>query len=147
MPLQSDYNVDEKAPIDYSGGKNSLYADIPMMFVKHPDTKDIRPITDIRAIRQAVKNLVLTKTHERPFQPELGCRVTAYLFENVDQFTAIAIRDEIVRVLQLHEPRIKNVQVTVDLDADNNRLLVTILFQIKLTNETAEVEFYLDRIR
>ena len=145
--LRSDYNVNEKVPRRVSTSHAGLFADIPIEFISHPQTKDIRPITDIQAVRQAVKILVLTGTTDRPFRPDLGGNVAAYLFENATQITALAIRDEIIRILDRNEPRISNTDVHVDLDHDNNQLLVTITFQIRGTQNNTEVSFYLDRIR
>ena len=147
MGLRSDFNVNEKVPSIAAVGKSGLFADLPLDFIPHPNTKDIRPITDIQAIRQAVKILVLSNFYDRPFHPELGANVTRYLFENADQFTAIGIRDEVLRIIERREPRVTNPKVEVQLDQEYNRLLVTIVFQIRNTNTNGEVSFYLDRIR
>lgn len=143
--LRSDYNVDQQKPLDVTS--DVLFSDIPLEFATHPATRDIRPITDINAVRQAVKVLVLSNFTDRPFHPELGGNVTRYLFENTTKFTAIALRDEVLRVVKRNEPRITNEKVEIQLDEDKNRLLVTLLFTIKLSNTNTEVSFYLDRIR
>jgi phage baseplate assembly protein W len=124
-----------------------LFSDVPLEFITHPNTRDIRPLTDINAVRQAVKILVLSNYTDRPFHPELGGNVTRYLFENANKFTAVALRDEILRVIQRNEPRVTNEKVEIQLDEDRNRILVTLLFTIKLSNINTEVSFYLDRIR
>jgi len=147
MGLRSDLNINEKVPSIATVDKSGLFADLPLNFIAHPNTKDIRPITDIQAIRQAVKILVLSNFSDRPFHPELGANVTRYLFENADQFTAMGIRDEILRIIERREPRVTNPKVEVQLDQEFNRLLVTIVFQIRNTNTNTEVSFYLDRIR
>ena len=147
MGLRSDFNVNEKVPSIATVDKSGLFADLPLDFIAHPNTKDIRPITDVQAIRQAVKILVLSNFADRPFHPELGANVTRYLFENADQFTALGIRDEVLRIIERREPRVINPKVEVQLDQEYNRLLVTIVFQIRNTNINTEVSFYLDRIR
>ena len=147
MGLRSDLNVNEKVPSIATVDKSGLFADLPLDFIAHPNTKDIRPITDVQAIRQAVKILVLSNFSDRPFHPELGANVTRYLFENADQFTALGIRDEVLRIIERREPRVINPKVEVQLDQEYNRLLVTIVFQIRNTNINTEVSFYLDRIR
>lgn len=147
MALGSDYNVNGEVPTLVATDQDGLFADIPLDFIAHPNTKDIRPITDINAIRQAVKILVLSNFSDRPFHPELSGNVTRYLFENADQFTAMAIKDEILKVIRKYEPRVSSPKVQVDLDMDRNALLVTIIFQIRNSNINTEVSFYLDRIR
>ena len=86
--LRSDYNVDQTKPLNVSS--NVLFSDVPLEFITHPNTRDIRPLTDINAVRQAVKILVLSNYTDRPFHPELGGNVTRYLFENANKFTAVA---------------------------------------------------------
>ena len=147
MALRSDYNVNEQVPSIASVGKAGLFADLPLDFIAHPNPKDIRPLTDLQAIRQAVKILVLSNFYDRPFHPELGANVTRYLFENADQFTGMAIRDEVLRIIRKQEPRVSDPKVEVELDAEYNRLLVTVIFKIRNTNTDSEVSFYLDRIR
>jgi len=147
MALRSDYNVNEQVPSIASVDKAGLFADLPLDFIAHPNTKDIRPITDIQAIRQAVKILVLSNFSDRPFHPELGANVTRYLFENADQFTGMGIRDEVLRIIKKQEPRVSDPKVIVELDQALNSLLVTIIFKIRNTNTDTEVSFYLDRIR
>ena len=147
MALRSDYNVNEQVHSIASVDKAGLFADLPLDFIAHPNTKDIRPITDIQAIRQAVKILVLSNFSDRPFHPELGANVTRYLFENADQFTGMAVRDEVLRIIKKQEPRVSDPKVIVELDQALNSLLVTIIFKIRNTNTDTEVSFYLDRIR
>jgi phage baseplate assembly protein W len=89
----------------------------------------------------------LTNFSDRPFRPDLGGNVTSYLFENATEFTGLAIRDEILRVIRKNEPRVINPKVIVELDEDRNQLLVTIAFTIKLSHEQTEISFFLDRIR
>jgi predicted component of type VI protein secretion system len=52
-----------------------------------------------------------------------------------------------LRIIERREPRVTNPKVEVQLDQEYNRLLVTIVFQIRNTNTNSEVSFYLDRIR
>ena len=105
--LLSDYNpVNGTAQVV---ARKSLYADLNTLFIVHPTLKDIKPVTDIDAVKNAVKNLVLSSRYDRPFHPELGCRITDMLFENASPFTAVAIRQEIEQILQEFEPRINQI--------------------------------------
>ena len=144
----SNYN----GKINQSGYRPSitvpeLYADLNLGFRLLEGTKDIRPVTDIEAIKNSIRHLILTGRGERPFHPELGSGVTDLLFENVDGFTAAALRDEIIDVVRLHEKRVDNVDAEIYDDADRNAFYVTIRFSIRQTDIPTEVSFYLDRIR
>jgi phage baseplate assembly protein W len=142
---RSDYNIDEQQPLLVA--PSQLYADLPLSFIPHPNSKDIRPLTDINAVKQAVKNLVLSNFVDRPFHPELGGNITRLLFEPANKFTAAVLRDEVIRLLQKREPRVRDIKCEVQLDEEYNRLLVTITFTVKTTQQNTEVSFYLDRIR
>ena len=37
-----------------------VYRDLPMSFQKHPGTGDVRPIEDLAAVKQSVKNLIFS---------------------------------------------------------------------------------------
>jgi phage baseplate assembly protein W len=142
--VSSDKNTDGRRPLDVVP---TLFADLSLEFANHPSTNDIRPITDLNAIRQSVKNLVLTNFGERPFQPEIGCNATALLFENADFFTASVMKTEIERVLHRNEPRIQNIVVQIFDDIERNAIKVDVGFQITESSIEQEVSFYLTRVR
>lgn len=139
----SDYNKTRSSNV----AAGALYSDLDLSLNLHPVKKDISPVTDISAVRNAVKNLVLTNFGERPFQPKLGSNVTALLFEQADQFTAIMMKKEIYRLLEDHEPRINATRVEILDDADANAYRVSINFNIAQANTQTGVEFALQRLR
>jgi phage baseplate assembly protein W len=116
-------------------------------FIKNGNTNDINPLRDIDAVKQAVKNLVLTNLFERPFHPEIGGNVTSKLFEPADKFTAIEIRDEIREVLKIFEPRVTGVRVQVFDNSDANAYVVNIGFTVINLQLETEVSFNLQRLR
>jgi len=126
----------------------SLYSDLPLFFTRtHPNTKDLASVTDLDAVRQSVKTLVLTNFNERPFHPEIGSNVTALLFEPADTFTASAIRDEILYVLKKYEPRTNGHSVEVTDNSERNSYEITIGFNVAFTQQREEINFYLQRLR
>lgn len=139
----SDFNNNGASNVS----KTVKYSDLNLALPIHPVLNDITPLRDIDAVKQAIKNLVLTNFNERPFHPELGSGLTELLFENADAFTAIAIRDEITRVIEDHEPRVNNVNVDVTESFDNNAVSVTVSFNVVFANQEGEVSFNLQRIR
>ncbi len=48
------------------------YSDLDLKLTLHPFRKDIVPLKDSEAVKNAVKNLILTNFFERPFQPSVG---------------------------------------------------------------------------
>ena len=124
------------------------YRDFPMFFTDvHPIKRDISAIKDLDAVRHAVKNLILTNFNERPFHPEIGSNVVAMLFEPADDFTANAIRDEILYVLQQHEPRTADHVVEITDNSERNSYEITIGFNVIFSPKREEINFYLQRLR
>lgn len=145
MPTLSDYN--EYGVRSKKVATSQLFADLNLSMPVHPVKKDITPLTDIDAVKSSVKNLVLTNFGEKLFRPEFGGNVTSYLFENVEIFTAIAIKEEIERVLKRFEPRVENVVVQVDDEMGDNDYNVTIGFNIINNPQEFTVDFALNRLR
>ena len=48
------------------------FKDLSVTFKPHPITDDLLVVKDKAAIFQSIKNLLLTRKGERPFQPNLG---------------------------------------------------------------------------
>ena len=126
----------------------NLYRDFPMFFTAvHPAKKDISAVKDLDAVKHAVKNLVLTNFNERPFHPEIGSNVTALLFEPADNFTSMAIKEEILYVLKKYEPRTSGHTVEVIDNSERNSYEVTIGFNVIFSPKREEINFYLQRLR
>jgi phage baseplate assembly protein W len=125
----------------------SNYRDLDLDFGVHPTTKKLTTLTGDQAVKRAVRNLLLTHHYEKPFHPDIGSHVTSLLFENLDSFTAERLQDEIFRVLENYEPRVRVTNVRVDADADNNGFVARIAFFIEgqITERTAD--FFLERVR
>ena len=141
---RSDASGATKASIT---SREVLYSDFDLSFIKHPNTKDVTILRDIDAVKQSVKNLVLTAQGERPFNPLLGSDIRQLLFEPVDDFTAFDIEEQIRLTIQNHEPRVNVLGIDVSPEEDNNRFRVSINFQMITNLDTGSVSFYLERIR
>ncbi len=61
-----------------------FYKDFDLSFRKHPVTKKLIIKKNDEAVKQALKNLILTNLFERPFRPLFGSDITKTLFENMD---------------------------------------------------------------
>jgi len=125
--------------------KTGLYSDLDLSFIIHPILNDIRPVTDIDAVKLSVKNLVLAGIYERPFHPELGGGISELLFEPANPFTVLALEDAIIRALA-EEHRITETIVDIVDVSDENLYAITISFTV-LYDQRTEVQFFLNRLR
>ena len=106
------------------------FKDISASFQINPLNSDLIAVTNTNAIARSVRNLILTKKGEKPFEPNLGSGVYDLLFENMDKQTATVIRDEIILVLENYEPRIEIIEVLVKPNYDEGAMDVTLQYQI-----------------
>lgn len=123
------------------------YRDLPLSFLKHPGTGDVRPINDIDAVKQSVKNLILTNFGDRPFQSKIGSNVTSLLFELVSPFTIEALRRNIETTLREQEPRVNGVIVNVFDNSDRNAYVIHLNYNVVSLNVNVETSFFLRRLR
>ena len=141
----SDYNTSgQKASVVSSG---RLYSDLDLSLTLHPIFHDIMPLTDTDAVINAVRNLISTNFHERPFRPNLGANLSNLLFEPADIITLILLRQSILRVLQENEPRIDSINVGIIDDSDNNRYHVNLSFRVISPNLEVDITLFLSRLR
>jgi len=106
------------------------FKDISLSFDRHPITNDILNIKNEDAIKKAVRNIVRTVPSERFFNPIFDSDVKTSLFEFVDFGTASELEDQILVAIENYEPRISNIQVRVDPNADRNEFEVFISYNI-----------------
>ena len=106
------------------------FKDISMSFKFNPLSGDLITLKNENAIARAVRNIVLTTPGEKFFDPDFGSSISEILFENVDDITAVSIRDEIRSSLSNYEPRVELIDVKVDPNFDENQFDVIITYRI-----------------
>lgn len=141
----SDYKSIEAR--DSVTGIDRGYKDLGTAFKIHPAFGDIRPLRDLDAVKNSIKNILQTRKGERPFQPKLGCNLKQYLFEPVDPITTVAMEQEIRYSIGEQEPRVDIQEVLIQDDPEGNSYYITITVLLKNRQTTADVEIYLERLR
>ena len=106
------------------------FKDISMSFKFNPLSGDLITLKNENAIARAVRNIVLTTPGEKFFDPDFGSSVGEILFENVDDITAVSIRDEIRSSLTNYEPRVELIDLEVEPNFDENQFDVLITYRI-----------------
>tara|TARA_R100000152_G_C6754511_1_gene178223 strand:+ start:436 stop:855 length:420 start_codon:yes stop_codon:yes gene_type:complete len=125
--------------------KSRAFKDVGMTFAKNAFTLDVGAVKNDNAIKQSIKNLILTTPGEKPFNPTVGCRVREMLFEPLDAFVADAIQDEIINTINQYEPRVELSDVSVQPFADANKLAVTVEYRIVGIPLVETINFVLQR--
>jgi len=106
------------------------FKDISMTFQANPLNLDLIGLKNENAIARSVRNIVFTLPGERFFNENFGSRISASLFENLDDITANIIVDEITESIDNFEPRVELIDVEAFPDFDNNSFDVIIRYDI-----------------
>ena len=124
-----------------------IFSDLNLNFTRNPATNDVARLTDVEAVKRAVRNLILTNRFERPFHPEIGSSIRNLLFETITPLNAVLLQDRIAEVIDNFEPRASINQIIVQDEIDNNRYRVTISFYVVNTPEPVTITEFLQRLR
>ena len=120
------------------------FKDINLSFKRHPVTNDVVTIRNEDAIKRSVRNIIFTILGEKPFIPQFGSVINESLFDLNTNLSEIRITDEIKSSLLNYEPRIDNIEVTVQVSPDRNEMNCTVQYDIVgLPAPTQEVDVLL----
>ena len=143
----SDKSITSSGNASIISAKKKEYRDLDLSLTLHPIKKDIVPLRDDKAIKNAIKNLLVTNNFERPFRPELGANITNLLFEPADMITKIALRDNIRKAIVDHEPRVKVIGVALTYNESEDAYRTNIKYLIKENDVEETVDIRLRRLR
>jgi phage baseplate assembly protein W len=124
-----------------------LFSDLDLNFTPHPVTGDLVRRLDDNAIKQSLKNLIMTRNFERPFHSEIGSPIREALFNPLTPMTTMIVRRAIIDLVTNFEPRVRLLDVEVISSPENNSLYVSINFRIVNTERPLNLEFMLERTR
>ena len=121
--------------------------DLKINFMPHPVTGDLQVAKEDAAVKQSVINLLLTIPGERPFNSDLGSRISELLFEPLDFGVAAQIQNEIRTTIRNYEPRIGIVELVVEPEYEENSFSVHMEYEIvgRQDNAPQEINFLLQR--
>lgn len=127
--------------------KPNLYSDFHKDLRISPVSKDIALLKDEDAVKQAIKNLILTDPGERLMQPYIGGGIRQLLFENLTPGTLKLIEDRIITTIETYEPRAELIDVTASSIIDDNKVSIVVRFYIKNVDTPIQLDVILERIR
>ena len=120
------------------------YKDLSMSFKSNPLNDDLIGLKNESAIARSIKNLVFSRKGEKFFDPDFGSELSASLFENIDDVTALTMRDDIDYMIRMHEPRVDVINIEIIPNYDNNQMDALIVYSIRGSDTPPqELEFVL----
>ena len=139
----------------YDAGSNNniarnvrQYTDLDLFFGKKSSNSDVQEITDIKAVKRSIRNLVLLNHYEKPFHPEIASGVRDMLFELMTPVTATILARKIEDVINNYEPRARLISVTALPNLDSNEYEVSVEFYVvNQPTELVDLTIMLERVR
>ena len=122
------------------------YKDFAYSFFANPMSGDVGKKTGADAVKSAIVSVLKTNHNERMFQPEFGSNIRALLFEQMNPITEQRMKTEVENAIRNHEPRAEVLGITVTGQEEQNRYLVSILFNVSSEAEPQKLETYFDRV-
>jgi len=130
---------------DFGRKHSRAFKDVQLEFGRNPFTNDINVLKNSEAIKQAVKNLVLTAPGEKFFNPNYGSKVSQLLFEPLDPFLIDTIQNEILNTIRNYEQRVQVTTVRCKANYDDNSINVYLEYKIVGLPLIENINFVLQR--
>lgn len=126
---------------------NYTYRDFDLSFTTHPVTGDLVMKTDISAILQSVRNLVVTSAGEILWDPAIGGGVGRLMFEPNDAMLRMQLYDRIKTTIERFEPRVEIVNLEIQTFENNYGIYINLSFYALNNPEVISETIPIKRIR
>lgn len=123
------------------------FSDLDLNFTKNPVTKDVSRRYDEDAVKNSLKNLILTNNYERPFHSEIGSPIRKLLFEPASPMLGAMLKQSIGDVIRNFEPRVQIIDIICIVAQDEYTIDVSIEFTILNTTAPITLDLTLQRTR
>jgi len=154
--------------------KHKFYSDLDLSFTPKLGTVDADGVrrgdifkkTDVAAVKQSITTILLTNKPEKPFDPNFGADLRAFLFEPMADYSESVVNDIVRSAIEKYEKRVEVLDVIFtdlgidkvipsgvstlsfwDNDMDRYSLLITVVVRILNTNETVSIDVNMNRLR
>lgn len=108
---------------------NQMYTDLDLS-ISRAWNNDVKKNVGIKAVKDSILLIVTTRKGSRPFDPLFGCDLNKALFENMNPLTVDTLAKNINEAIRNYEPRVKQLNVDVTPQYDENAIIVAIYFSV-----------------
>ncbi len=122
------------------------YVDFDFDFLMHPLSHNLSIKKMENAVKQAIVNLLTLKEGDKPFHPEIKSPIYGFLFENSSSIVQIVLEGEILKYLNLYEPRVNIYSIKVGYP-NPNAINCQVVGEIISVSTPFTVNILIDRLR
>jgi phage baseplate assembly protein W len=126
--------------------QKEYYSDFTMNFDLNPVTGNLQRLINHDAVKQSIKNIVMTQIGERPYT-DFGSLVPHSLFDPMDSLFMGNISTSIELAIKNYEPRATNVTIKVYVDEAHNAYSVDISFAERQLPDVIQTVSIINRVR
>mgnify|MGYP000240371746 FL=1 len=127
-------------PIDF---KKDVAVGVKLPFGKPNGLFTLSYTTEEQAVSN-LKNLLLTKKGERPFQPLFGSDVYAQLFENIDLNLSDRISETLSKDIKFWLPYIVIDNIDIETEPDRNFVRIKLRFRVTEQGANRQIIIFVD---
>jgi phage baseplate assembly protein W len=126
---------------------NSEFYGRGMSFPLQLGVAGIRESVGVQKVEESIRIILGTQYGERVMRPRFGCNLKSLVFAPNNVSTANLARYYVEEGLTQWEPRIEVAGVVVENDTLNGKLVITILYRLRATQDVHNLvyPFYLER--
>jgi len=122
----------------------AFYSDYDGEFIKQSDG-DVQKDTDVSAIFNSIKNIILTVQGERRMLPTFASNIAHLLFEPIDDISARMVAENLIEAIKIWENRIDITGFDIEAMYDDNSYRCRLNFTIGNSDNIESVKFILAR--
>jgi|TARA_B100000767_G_C19265814_1_gene329158 phage baseplate assembly protein W len=127
-------------PIDF---KKDVAVGVKLPFGKPNGLFSLSYTTEEQAVSN-LKNLLLTRKGERPFQPLFGSDVYSQLFENIDLNLSDRISETLSKDIKFWLPYIVIDNIDIETEPDRNFVRIKLRFRVTEQGANREIILFVD---
>ena len=124
-----------------SNVKDWIFKDYHNPLAVLPGSSDIRVSKDYAAIENSISNIFLFSRGENIVFPNFGNSLYKYVYQPITAETVDAIRNEIMTIFRVWEPRVKVVTLDVIPVQDENVIYIQMVYTVPTINQDKTLTF------
>ena len=106
-----------------------------------PATGRIATVSDTESVKESVYLILMTQQTERFTRPEFGSNLLTYTFMDISHTSLTILTTTLREILMRQEPRISDVDITVEPREGTGVLIVNVDYTVSRTNQRDNLVF------
>tara|TARA_R110000851_G_scaffold284525_2_gene438091 strand:- start:36 stop:473 length:438 start_codon:yes stop_codon:yes gene_type:complete len=123
--------------------ENDIAIGVTLPFGKNNGLFNLSYTTEEQAISN-LKNLLLTRKGERPFQPDFGSTIPSLLFEPMDSDLESRINESLQEDIGYWLPYIVIEDIITNIDFDRHSINITLSFKVTQQGANTQIIIFVD---